>query len=344
VSITAPPTLDAPVHSRDGGHKQVARRLRFVPDRGDKAFTILMRMGAVAVVAVIGLVGLFLAIRAYPAIAVAKFHFLTTEQWEPYTHHFGIAGVGIDTFLIAAVAVVISVPISLGLSLFISEVAPQRVSRVLVTIVDLMAAVPSVVYAIWGFEFFESRGIGTARFLSTWLSWIPFFRVTGPGTNGVSGNTIYSASTFIVGVVVSLMVIPIQCSVMREGFTLAPLGEREGAFALGATRWGVIRNVVLPFARGEVIGGTMLGLGRALGETLAVYLIISPVFQINWHVLQTGGNSISALIALRSPDASSFETSGLMAAGLALFLVTLLVNFGASAIVNRSRSGAKNAA
>jgi phosphate transport system permease protein len=137
-----------------------------------------------------------------------------------------------------------------------------------------------------------------------------------------------------------MMVSPIICSIMREVFMQAPVGEREAALALGSTRWGVIRNVVLPFGRGGMIGGTMLGLGRALGETIAVYLIISPVFVIQPHILATGANSVSALIALRYSEASPFEISALMAAGLALFLVTLVVNFGASLIISRSRSGA----
>lgn len=136
------------------------------------------------------------------------------------------------------------------------------------------------------------------------------------------------------------MVAPITCSVMREVFSQAPVGEREGAFALGATRWGMIRSVVLPFGKGGMIGGTMLGLGRALGETIGVYLIISPVFEIQWHVLQSGTSSVAALIALRYGEASEFGMSALMAAGLALFLMTLVVNFAASSIVARSRSGA----
>jgi phosphate transport system permease protein len=315
------------------------RELTSVPGSGDRVFIGLMRLGAVGVVAVIAMVGLFLAVRAAQAISVAKFSFLTTQAWEPDIHHFGILGVGVNTILIALVAVVISLPVSLGLSLFISEIAPQRTKRLLVTMVDLMAAVPSVVYAIWGLEFLEGRSIGISRFLSSWFGWVPFFHVTAPGGAG-GGETTFTASTFIVGMVVSLMVIPIQCSMMREGFSQAPIGEREGAYALGSTRWGMIRSVVLPFGRAGIIGGTMLGLGRALGETLAVYLIISPEFAINWHILQSGGHSISALIALRASDASPFETSALMAAGLALFLLTLGVNFIASAIVARSRSGA----
>jgi phosphate transport system permease protein len=131
---------------------------------------------------------------------------------------------------------------------------------------------------------------------------------------------------------------------MREVFTRAPAGEREGAYALGATRWGVIRTVVLPYGRGGAIGGTMLGLGRALGETIAVYMIISPVFTIQPHILQTGANSVSSLIALHYGDASDFGMSALMAAGLALFVLTLVVNFTASSIVARSRSGAQSEA
>ncbi len=152
--------------------------------------------------------------------------------------------------------------------------------------------------------------------------------------------TVYTSSTFIAGLVVSLMVAPIVCSIVREVFSQAPVGEREGALALGATRWGMIRSVVLPYGRGGMIGGTMLGLGRALGETIGVYLIISPVFQIQPHILQNGTNSVSALIALRYGDASHFSISALMAAGLVLFLLTLAVNFGAATIVARSRSGA----
>jgi phosphate transport system permease protein len=127
---------------------------------------------------------------------------------------------------------------------------------------------------------------------------------------------------------------------MRESFSQAPLGEREGAYALGATRWGMIRSVVIPFGRGGIIGGTMLGLGRALGETIVVILIISPVFTANIHILQTGGNSISYLIANLVSDSSSFGISALMAAGLSLFALTLIINFGASAVVARSRPGA----
>jgi phosphate transport system permease protein len=135
------------------------------------------------------------------------------------------------------------------------------------------------------------------------------------------------------------MITPIMTSIMREVFSQAPVGEREGALGLGATKWGMLRSVVLPYGVGGIIGGTMLGLGRALGETIAVYMIISPIFAIQPHILQSGASSISSLIALKYGEATSFGMSALMAAGLTLFFVTLVVNFGASAIVARSRSG-----
>jgi phosphate transport system permease protein len=328
---------------REDGPPQSRRTIRAVPGKADKAFLGLTRTSALVVLAVIASIGLFLTIQAFPALRSAKFSFLTTQAWEPDVHHFGVAGILPDTIFIALVAVVIAIPISLGLSLFISEIAPQRIKRTLVSLVDLMAAVPSVVYGLWALLFLEGRVIGLSRWISTWFGWIPIFKVDGAEpTNPAQSGTLYSASTFIVGIAVSMMVIPILCSVMRESFSQAPLGEREGAYALGATRWGMIRTVVLPFGKGGIIGGTMLGLGRALGETIVVILIISPVYTINTHVLQSGGNSVSGLIANLAPESSHFGIAALMAAGLALFALTLIINFTASAIVARSRSGAES--
>jgi phosphate transport system permease protein len=237
------------------------------------------------------------------------------------------------------------VPLASGTALFISEVARGKLQRVLISLVDLMAAVPSVVFGLWGLFFLTAQVIPTSRWLATWMSWVPFFKVDGFNPNDpLAGANLFTSSPFIAGVVVALMVVPIQSSVMREAFSQAPAGEREGAYALGATRWGMIRNVVLPFGKGGMIGGTMLGLGRALGETIAVYMIISPVFVIQAQPLHTNGNSVSALIALRYGEAGTVALSALMAAGLTLFLLTLVVNFTASTVVARSRSGADSEA
>lgn len=316
---------------------------RLHPDRGlpDRVFRGVLRGGGGLVLAIMLLVGGFLTYRAWQALSVAKWDFVTTEAWEPEGGHFGIAAVLVGTVLIAMVAIVFAVPLALGTALYISEYAPPRIRQTLISVVDLMAAVPSVVYGLWGLFFFQGHVVTVSRWISTYFGWIPLFKVDGADPKDpLATATVYTSSTFIAGMVVSLMVAPIICSVVREVFSQAPVGEREGAYALGAHRWGMIRSVVLPFGKGGMIGGTMLGLGRALGETIAVYLIISPVFVIQPHILQNGTSSVSSLIALRYGEASPMGMSALMAAGLALFLMTLVVNFAASSIVARSRSGA----
>jgi phosphate transport system permease protein len=206
-----------------------------------------------------------------------------------------------------------------------------------------MAAVPSLVFGLWGFLYLQGHALGVARWISTWFGWIPLFQVSGADrTNPLTNSSVYTASTFIAGIVVGLMIAPIQCSVMRDAFSQAPPGEREGAYALGSTRWGMIRAVVLPFGRGGIIGGTMLALGRALGETVAVYLIISLEYRSTIHVLEKGSISVSALIATRYSEHSALGLSALFAAGLVLFALTLVVNFTASTVVARSRSGAQS--
>jgi phosphate transport system permease protein len=308
---------------------------------GDRAFRGLARGSGAVVLAMMVLVGGFLVLRGWQALRVDGFKFLTTQQWEPDSHDFGIAGVLTGSVLIGLTAIVFALPLALGAALYISEYAPAFLQRTFISMVDLMAAVPSVVYGLWGFLFLEQHVIGVSRFISAYLGWIPLFKVDGADPHDALINlNVYSGSTFIAGMTVALMVTPIACSVMREAFSQAPLGEREGAYALGATRWGMIRTVVLPFGRGGIIGGTMLGLGRALGETIAVYIVISIGYQIQPHLLQHGTSSVSALIANHYGAASAFDMAGLMAAGLALFVLTLFVNFAASAIVARSRSGA----
>lgn len=319
------------------------RRVVTVAGLDDRLFRGIARAGGVTVLALMLLVGGFLALRAAEALAVAGPNFLTEQAWQPDSGKFGIAAVLTGTIIIALTAIFFAVPLSTGTALYISEYAPRRIRGFLISVVDLMAAIPSVVYGLWGFFFLQGNIVPIARWLSETLGWIPIFRVDGFDPNDpLTSPTLFTSSSFIAGIVVALMITPITTSIMREVFSQAPLGEREGALALGSTRFGMIRSVVLPYGRGGMIGGTMLGLGRALGETIAVYMIISPVFVIQPHVLQAGSNSVSSLIALRYGEATPFGTSALMAAGLALFLMTLVINFGASAIVARSRSGASS--
>jgi phosphate transport system permease protein len=317
-----------------------ARRVRTASSGADRVFRLSLLASGLTVLIIMGTIGLFLFYRGSQALADDGLKFLSTQAWEPDTHNFGIATVIVGTLLIAIVAVIFAVPLATGVALYISEYAPRRLRRTLINMVDLMAAVPSVVYGLWGFYFLTEKIIPLVRFLSTYFRWIPLVGIHDAHPDDpLQALTIYENSTFIAGIVVALMIMPIICSVMRESFTQAPIGEREGAYALGATRWGMIRSVVLPFGKGGMIGGAMLGLGRAMGETIAIYMIISQVFQIQPEILRSGANTVSALIALRFETASPFELSALMAAGLALFVLTLVVNFGASAVIARTRSG-----
>ncbi len=279
------------------------------------------------------LIGFFLLIRSLPAFRLMGWAFFTTTVWNPdgVNHQFGIAAVLYWTFVIAIVALVIAVPAATACALFINEYAPRRIRRPLTALVDLLAAIPSVIYGIWGLAFLQPHMVAVSAWLATNLSFIPIFK-----TSGVN----FAGSAFIAGVVVSLMVMPICTSVMREVFSQTPPGEKEAALALGASRWGMISAVVLPFGRGGIIGGAMLGLGRALGETIAVALLISTFFQISPQILGSGANSVAALIALYFGESSpTYGIPALMAAGLTLFVVTLIVNFLASLVVARSRSG-----
>lgn len=324
------------------GDRRTARSMTSRPSVGDAVFRTTAFAAGGITVAIMLAVGFFLTLRGGDALSVAGWSFLTTQEWSPETHSFGIAAVLSGTVTIAIIAMFFSVPLATGTALLISEIIPPRLRSLLISLVDLMAAVPSVVYGLWGLFFLQQNVIPVAQWISHYFGWIPVFAVTDLDGTPMTDASQFTSSAFIAGIVVALMVAPTQTSVMREAFSQAPVGEREGALALGSTRWGMIRTVVLPFGRGGMIGGTMLGLGRALGETIAVYLIISPIFTINWQVLKTGSNSVSALIALRYGEASEFGLSALMAAGLVLFLITLVINFTASSIVARSRSGAQS--
>ena len=308
----------------------------------DRLFRGQAVAAGVITTAIMSGVGLFLLVRAGDAFSVAGLSFFTTQAWEPEARNFGVLAVLFGTVSIALVAMCISVPLAVGTALFISEIAKGGFQRLLITLVDLMAAVPSVVFGLWGLFFLQDAVVPVSRWISQFFGWIPIFSVDVDPTDPLAGAAMFTSSAFIAGIVVSLMIVPIQTSVMREAFAQTPSGEREGALALGATRWGMIAQTVLPFGRGAMIGSTMLGLGRALGETIAVYMIISPIFTINWRILETGTNSVSALIALRYGEASEFGISALMAAGLTLYVLTLVVNFTASSIVARSRSGAQS--
>jgi phosphate transport system permease protein len=230
----------------------------------------------------------------------------------------------VGTILCSLVAVVIALPVSVFSALFLNFYAPQWLKKILVTVIDTMAAFPSILFGIWGFLVLMPSVEYWAKLLNHYLGWLPFFKLH---------PYVVTRSPFVAGVVLAIMIIPIVTSVAREIFSQAPLDRIQAAYALGATRWAMIKAVVIPHGKSGVIGGAMLGLGRAMGETVAVYTVLNIVFQVNWQVLLGAGGNVASLIILKFGEASPYEIKALMAAGLVLFLLTLIVNAIADLIV-----------
>jgi phosphate transport system permease protein len=309
-------------------------------DISDRIFHGSARTVGFFVLVITGAIGVFLCYQAVPTLRHYGLHFFTQTRWEPQLGKIGIAAVLVGTVEVALVAMAVGFPLAIGFALFITEYAPKQIKSWLVSLIDLMAAVPSIIYGLWGFFLLQPRAIEISRWFSQHLGWIPIFHVDTNPNAAVWQQSAYTSSAFIAGLAVSMMTIPLACAVMRAVFDQAPIGEREAAMALGGTRFSVIRTVVLPFAKGGVIGGTMLALGRALGETAAVLVIISPEYLIKARILEAGTQTVSALIAGNFGDASKSQISALLAAGFVLFLITLLVNTVAATVIRRSRSGA----
>jgi phosphate transport system permease protein len=327
-TVTAPQQVPKPA--------PVRRTLTTRPTAQDVSFVAAVRSAALSTLVIMGLIGVFLLIGAWPALHQEGWRFLTTKEWLPETGHFGIAALLWGTIMVGLFALCVAVPLGFGAALFISEYSPRSLRRPLVMLVDLMAAVPSIVYAIWALFFLQAHLLTVAQWISVHFgSFLPFLRVNTPDS-----PSSYTSSAFIAGIAVGVVVLPTVTSIMREVFAQAPLGEREGAIALGATRWGMIRTVVIPFGRAGIVGGIMLGLGRALGETIVVYALISPIFALTTHPLQSGTNTIASHIASRYSESGGVALSGLLGAGLVLFLFTLVINTVAGVVVSRSRSGA----
>jgi len=312
--------------------EQQPRTLRVTHSFGDRVFRAICTGAAAVSLLIIAGTALFLAGKSIPALKAAGVKdFFTSSAWESSTNNFGVFGLVVNTVIIAVIALFLAVPFALGLALFVNEYIPHRLRRPLVSAVDLLAALPSLIFGMWGLYALQGPLVGVARWLTTHLDAIPFFRLTSPDVQ-------LSQSSFVVGVVVAIMVTPIITSVSRDVMAQCPRSQCEGALALGGSRWGMIRSVILPFGRAGIVGSVLLGFGRALGETIAVALIIMLVFQPQPFVLEQGGGSIASMIAVKFGEAGSIERSALIAAGLALFMVTLVVNLAARRIVARSRS------
>ncbi len=316
---------------------RVKRIVTEVPSAVDRRFNFITMGAGISVLVLLLLVGLFLLIQSSDALGqTGIFTFLTRTEWRTDVQpaRIGVLGLLTGTVLVALVAVAIAIPFSVFCALAITEYSTAKRRKWLVGVVDLLAAVPSLLFGLWGFLYLSDKIVPISRWLSQNFGFIPLFKTQSDAS--------LTGSIFIAGIVVALMVLPIITSVVREVFSQTPPGEKEAALALGGTRWGMIRTVVFPFGKGGIIGGSMLGLGRALGETIAVALLLPQVPQKigeSIHILQNGGATVSGFIANRA-GADSFTTSGLLAAGLVLFIITLGTNMIASVVVSKSRSGA----
>jgi len=303
---------------------------QFNPTTGDRVFRALATAAASVSLLIVVATLYFLVDQSRPAFKSSGiWNFFTTSVWNTGLGHFGVLGLVEGTLIIATIAMVLAVPLAVAMALFVNEYAPMRVRPFLTSAIDLLAALPSLLFGLWGLKVLQSHLAPVSRFLASHLSVVPFLRLR-------DGDPIVGSS-FIAGVVVALMITPIITSVTRDVMAQVPREQCEGALALGGTRWGMIRDVILPFARGGIVGGALLGFGRALGETVAIAIVISsPLAQANTDVLKGGAASIAAYIAIHFGEAGSLERSGLIAAGLALFLLTFAVNFLARLIVKRA--------
>ncbi|MDP9118140.1 MAG: phosphate ABC transporter permease subunit PstC [Actinomycetota bacterium] len=295
---------------------------------GDKLFLALTTGASAFVIAVVALVAIFLLIKSIPSIVHDKSNFLTSTSWDttPGNLHFGVAPLLYTTVAIAVLALLLAVPISIGIALFITQYAPKRVAKPVAYVVDLLAAIPSIIYGIWGFSVLAPRLAPVQRALYH-LGGLPLFKDGG----------VLKGSLFDGGVVLAVMILPIVTAISRDVFERTPRANKEAALALGATKWEMIQLTVLPYGRPGVISGAMLGLGRALGETIAVYLILSKVSHFSVSIF-SGGETIASKIAGNQSEFNNPASTGAyIAAGLVLFILTFVVNAAARWIVSRRK-------
>lgn len=291
---------------------------------GDKIFSSLTTGSGLLILLTLAGVAVFLFSEALPALTAAASEIPGGEGLAAY-----IWPLVFGTVLASVIAVIVGVPAAIAVALFISHIAPRRLSQTLGYLVDLLAAVPSIVYGLWGIAILGPASVGITEWLADNAGFIPLF--DGPAS--ATGRTM-----IVVGLVLAVMILPIVSAVAREVFTQTPQKLQEGALALGATRWEMIKLTVLPFGKSAVISGSMLGLGRALGETMAVAIILSVSGAVTFNLISTGNPStIAANIALDFPESSGIDVNALIASGLVLFAITLVVNMGARVVISRTK-------
>jgi phosphate transport system permease protein len=297
-------------------------RRRPVRQRGDRLFAGTARGAGVVILIVLAGVAAFLVVESLPAVSAPAEEVPGGEGLAAY-----VAPLIFGTLLSSVIALVVATPLAVAIALFLTHYAPRRLAQGLGYVVDLLAAIPSIVYGFWGIVWLAPQLVPFYEWLSENLGFIPLF--AGPASS--TGRTMLTA-----GLVLAIMILPIISAIAREVFRQVPTLHTEAALALGATRWEMIRLAVLPYGRSGIVGGAMLGLGRALGETMAIALVLSVSGGITFNLISSGNPStIAANIALEFPESSGVDVNALIASGLALFVITFAVNVLARWIVNR---------
>jgi phosphate transport system permease protein len=292
----------------------------------DRIFAGSSLAAGIIILIALAAVAVFLLAQSIPALVADP----TELKGEPDSFWAYVAPLVFGTIWSAFLALLMALPLSLGIALFISHYAPRRVAQGLGYIIDLLAAVPSVVFGLWGIKVLAPAVVPLYTWLTENLGWIPFFAPPVSGT----GRTVLT-----VAIVLAVMIIPIITSLCREVFLQTPVLHEEAALALGATRWEMIQMAVLPFGRPGIVSAAMLGLGRALGETMVVAMVLSPAVLITFVVTSSQNSpTIAGNIALNFPEAHGVGVNALIATGLILFGITLLINSVARAIVNRRKA------
>lgn len=322
-------TTDAPPPVPEPTVAEQKRNARGATRPGDRIFLGLSRGSGILLLVVMAAIAVFLTYRASLAISKDHGNFLTTFEWNTNLQppSFGIAVLAFGTIVSSIIAMAIAVPVAVAIALFITHYAPRRLAGTVAYVIDLLAAVPSIVYGLWGGLVLVPHMTGLFGWLDKYLGWTGIFSWDGGAPR----------SMLTVGVLLAIMILPVITNVSREVFRQVPQMHEEAALALGATRWEVIRMSVLPFGRSGVISASMLGLGRALGETMAVATVLSPTFDIQASLLDPGGGTFAQNIASKFSEATQDGRDALIASGLVLFVITLLVNGAARAIIARRK-------
>ncbi len=295
----------------------------------DRSFGLLTRIAAGLVLAVLGLIAVTMLKRSTSVLRAMGLDYFTTRRWAPPSQLYGILSFIWGTTFTALIALTIAVPISLGIALFITQIAPPWLRRAMVYVIDLLAVVPSVVFGLWGVLVLAPK-------LRTGYAWLSRTFDGWPVLGSLFGPNPQVRSFLTAGIVLAIMVTPIIVSISREVIETTPQNEKEAALGLGATKWEMIRGAVIPHAKGGLVGAVMLGLGRAMGETIAVALTIgSALGQVTVNALASG-NSMPAMITAEWGEADSLKKSALVAMAMTLFVITILINMVATAVVNRS--------